>query len=39
MDIVDEVVGGNNILGCRGSLGINGSIDELVVGFMDDVTT
>ena len=39
MDIVDEVIGGNNTLGCRGSLGINGSVDELVVEFMNDVTT
>ena len=31
MDMVDEVIGGNNTLGCRGSLGINGSVDELVV--------
>ena len=38
MDIVDEVIGGNNTLGCRGNLGMNGSVDELVVEFMNDVT-
>ena len=37
MDIVDEVIGGNNTLGCRGNLGINGSVDELVGEFMNDV--
>ena len=37
MDMVDEVIGGNNTLGCKGILGINGSIDELVVEFMNDV--
>ena len=39
MDIVDEVIGGNNTLGCKGNLGINGSVDELVVEFINDVTT
>ena len=39
MDTVDEVIGGNNTLVCRGNLGINGSIDELVVEFMNDMTT
>ena len=39
MDIVDEVRGGNSTLGCKGNLGINGSVDELVVEFIYDVTT
>ena len=38
MDIVDEVIGGNNTLGFRDSLGINQSVDELVVEFKNDVT-
>ena len=39
MDIVDEVRGRNGALGCKGNLGINGSIYELVVEFINDVTT
>ena len=37
--IVDEVDGGKSILGCKGSLGINESMDELGVVFIYDVTT
>ena len=39
MDIVDEVSGGNSTLGCKGNLGINRSVDELVVEVIYDVTT
>ena len=38
MDIVDEVSGENNTLGCKGNLGINGSVDDLVVEFINYVT-
>ena len=34
---VDEVDDGNNILGCKGYLGIKGSIDWMVVEIIDDV--
>ena len=37
IDIVDEVRGWNSTLGCKGNLGINGSVDELVVEFINDV--
>ena len=34
MDVGDK---GNNILGCKGNLGLNGSIDWMVVETIDDV--
>ena len=34
MDVGDE---GNNILGCKGSLEINGSVDCMIVETIDDV--
>ena len=34
---MDEVDDGNNILGCKGCLGINWSVDRMVAETIDDV--
>ena len=37
MDDVDVGEYGNNILGCKGCLGENGSVDWIVVEIIDDI--
>ena len=39
VDAVDRVDEGNNILGCKGSLGLNFFVDELAVESKIEVTT
>ena len=37
VDVIDVGDDGNNIIGCKGCLGINGSIDWMVVEIIDYV--